>query len=538
MRITCLGAARTVTGSCFKIELPDNGFILVDCGMFQGGRQMELRNFDTALYSPDFVRAIVLTHAHMDHSGLAPRLVKAGYRGPIHVTEATGRLLEVMWRDAAYIQEHEADWKNRKNRRSGGKTVAPLYVDEDVTEALNLIKPLPFDREVEILPGVTVRYFIAGHILGAASILMVLTHKGTTRRVVFSGDIGRTGQLIVPDPTIPPRSDHIFMETTYGNRDHKDLETSIDELLQVIRTAYREGGRVIIPVFAVERTQEVIFVLAKAWQQELIPRDMPIFLDSPMAIKATEIYAEFARFYGPEIRAGLRRGVAPVEMPTLLLTRSTEESKRINESQGPAIVMAGSGMANAGRVLHHLKHHLWRENSHIVFVGFQAEGTTGRRLVEGAQEVTIFREPIAVKAAIHTIGGFSGHADQTELLNWLEPQIHPGIKVNFIHGEESGTLAFYERARQKWPEAEFKAPRWREVIELADEPLADWAAPVRESALSATGPEETKKLARRLEQLGLTFSRRAGRLAPDELARLNDLLNQAEGLLSAAKPAD
>ncbi|MDR0622478.1 MAG: MBL fold metallo-hydrolase [Deltaproteobacteria bacterium] len=540
MKIKCLGAIRTVTGSCYQLENPQGGYTLIDCGIFQGGRQTELRNFNTALYKPAETKAIVITHAHMDHSGLVPRLVKAGYSGPIYATEATRDLLPILWQDAAHIQELEAQWKSRKNSRQGAKAVEPLYREEDAEAAAKLLRPLKLDREEGILPGLTVTCLTAGHILGAASLRLAVGEDGGTKTVTFSGDIGRVGQLLIKDPEIPPPSDVIFMETTYGNRLHKDLGNTIDELVGIINQAYREGGKIIIPTFAVERTQELLVLLAQAWHENKIPRDIPIILDSPLAISASEVYLAHPELYDAETVELARLGHGPMSVGTLRVTRTGEESQKINSINGPAIIMAGSGMANAGRVLHHFKHNLWRPNCHVIFVGFQAQGTTGRRLVEGAKSVKIFREEVLAKAKIHTLGGFSGHADQSELLTWLAPQIHPNLLVVLTHGEESGTLAFQAKLAELHPELNTLVPRWLDVLDVPSQPMAlpvALPAAVRpalaetaltETSLAESWLPEAESFGRRLGRLRDGLAGRQEPLSPEKLALLEDLLSRAE----------
>jgi metallo-beta-lactamase family protein len=529
MKIKCLGAVRTVTGSCFQLENPKGGFTLIDCGLFQGGRQTELRNFNTALYRPEAVKAIVITHAHMDHSGLVPRLVQAGYSGPIHATEATCDLLPILWQDAAFIQEQEAQWKTRKNRRQGGGWVSPLYDREAATDAAKLLRPLKFGRDEEIQPGLAARCLTAGHILGAASLRLTIQESDGPKSVVFSGDLGRYGQVLVKDPETPKESDVIFLETTYGNRLHKDLDNTIDELTKIINVAYSEQGKVLIPAFAVERTQELLVLLAQAWHEKKIPQDIPIILDSPLAISASEVYLQHPELYDQETKEQIEKGHSPLSISTLKVTRTGEESQKINDIKGPAIIMAGSGMANAGRILHHLKHNLWRPNCHLIFAGFQAQGTTGRRLIEGADSVKIFREEILVKAKIHCLGGLSAHADQNELLGWLKPQIHPNLLVILIHGEESGTLAFQEKLKELHPNLNTLVPNWLDTLTLPPKALPA-ARPDFKALpdLAETLATDSRSFQNRLNRLSDQLTKRSEPLSPEKLARLEDLLARAE----------
>ncbi|MDR1487290.1 MAG: MBL fold metallo-hydrolase [Deltaproteobacteria bacterium] len=530
MKIRCLGAVRTVTGSCFQLQNPHGGITILDCGLFQGGRQTELRNFNTSLYRPEDVKAIVITHAHMDHSGLVPRLVKAGYRGPVYASAATCDLLGILWQDAANIQRHEAMWKSKKNSRQGGAKVEPLYDLEAVGEAVKLLRPLGLNKITEIAPDVEAELFTAGHILGAASVQFTVKEGEGDFKVLFSGDIGRTNQLLVEDPQIPSKSDMIFMETTYGNRHHKGLENSIEELVEVINLAYSQGGKVLIPSFAVERTQELLVLLAQAWHQGRIPREMPIIIDSPLAIAASEIYLNHPELYDQETRDMIKEGHSPMNMASLKISRTSAESQKINETQNSCIVLAGSGMANAGRILHHFKHNLWRPNCHVIFVGFQAQGTTGRRLVEGAQMVNIFRESIVVKAKVHTIGGFSGHADQSELLQWLRPQIHDNLIVSLIHGEETGTLAFEAKLKEVFPNLKTIVPNWLQTLDSAELGL-DLGTALPAPMLPPTPVTEIDSFNKRLERLRERFLQRKKSLAPERLASLENLLVRAEEIL-------
>ncbi|MDR3134465.1 MAG: MBL fold metallo-hydrolase [Deltaproteobacteria bacterium] len=536
MKVKCLGAIRTVTGSCYQLENPKGGFTLIDCGLFQGGRQTELRNFNTALYRPEATKAIVITHAHIDHSGLVPRLVQEGYGGPIYASAATCDLLPILWQDAAFIQEQESLWKSRKNKRQGGSGVSPLYGREAAEESAKLLRPIKANKETEIQPGLFVRCLNSGHILGSASLILSFTEDDGPKRITFSGDLGRKGQLLVKDPEIPPLSDVIFMETTYGNRLHKNLGNTIEELIKIINEAYQESGKILIPTFAVERTQEMLVLLAQAWHEKRIPHDIPIILDSPLAISASEVYLDHPELYDTETQELVRKGHSPLSISTLKVARTGEESQKINDIKGPAIIMAGSGMANAGRILHHFKHNLWRPNCHIIFVGFQAQGTTGRRLIEGTDMVKIFREDVLVKAKIHTLGGFSGHADQSELLDWLKPQIHPNLLVILTHGEESGTLAFQQKLEELYPSLNTLVPNWLETLSLPPEAVPDFPkarlvskALVPEPSLPETlSPTEAESFRRRLERLTGQLAKRQAPLSPEKLAKLEDLLNQAE----------
>ncbi|MEW5912678.1 MAG: MBL fold metallo-hydrolase [Thermodesulfobacteriota bacterium] len=522
MRITCLGAARTVTGSSYLVELDDDRCFLVDCGMFQGSRQLERRNWLNRPYRVGDLAGIFITHAHIDHSGLVPRLVRQGYRAPIYATQPTCDLLKILWLDSANIQEFEADWQSRKNNRQGRDSVEPLYTTPDAQAAIELLHPLELECYQTLIPGVESCFVGAGHILGAASLQVNLQSDGGYHSVGFSGDIGRPNQLIVPDPSPMNPVNTLFMETTYGNRNHKSLAESQAELLEVVHQAYKDGGKVVIPVFAVERSQEVIYTLAAAQRRGELPADMPVFLDSPLAINATLIFREHPEYFDKETQDILAAGDTPLNMPNLKFTSSVEESQAINRVLGPAVIMAGSGMGNAGRIKHHLKHNLWRPNCHVVIVGFQAKGTTGRLLVDGASKVKIFREDVAVRAHVHTINGFSAHAGQDELLKWLEPLARPGVKVNLMHGEEESTLAFKKLASERFPRARFHVPRWNEVIELR--PMPKEVRPVEPAALV----EQVLALSQRLAALAHRLEAPQAALDPAQAAALQEALQAAD----------
>ena len=536
MKIKALGAVRTVTGSSYRIEMDNGHKVLLDCGLFQGGRQTELRNSNSDVYDPLELSAIVITHAHMDHSGLVPKLVKAGYSGPVYATKATCELLEILWLDAANIQEQEAVWKSRKNSRQGKGKVEPLYTEDDARRSMLLLKPLAFEAPFEVVPGLTLRCFPAGHILGAASIHFTAEENGRSHKVVFSGDIGRTGQILMPDPEALPLADTVFMETTYGNRDHKEMGPSIDELIDIINEAARGGGKILIPAFAVERTQEILLLLAQAWHDKKIPQNIPIILDSPLATAASAIYARHVDLFDKESREFLADGISQNILPSLKITKDASESQKINDINGPAIIIAGSGMANAGRILHHLKHNLWRRECHVIFVGFQAQGTTGRRLVEGAEEVKIFREPVKVKAQIHTIGGFSGHAGRMELLTWLGRmyELNKDLTVNLIHGEESSTLAFQQEAGKLFPEAKFHVPYWLQYAALGDniDPQA-----VTADVQFPKDEQVADSFRHRLDRLK-EMAEDASRLSPDKMALAERYFAELEDLIAASRPAD
>jgi len=452
MKVKFMGAARTVTGSCFIMETGGHRFA-IDCGMHQGNGEIERRNWETKIYDAAKIECILMTHAHIDHAGLLPRIVKEGFRGAIYATPPTLDLLKILLLDSAHIQEMEALWKTRKYLRHGGNDVEPLYTRKDAEEVTRYFKAVEYDQPVTPFADLTVTFRDAGHILGASILELGVRENGKLSKLVFSGDVGRPAQLIIKDPTVIESADYLFMESTYGNRDHKNETDSLNELAEAIACSYRHGEKVIIPSFAVERTQELLYCLHLLDRDGRLPKDMPVYVDSPLATQATEIFRKYADYFDEEAKGLLKKGEDPLTFPQLHFTRSTEESMKINTSPGPAVVVSASGMANAGRIRHHLRHNLWREGASVVFVGFQAQGTTGRRIVDGAKMIKIFNEEVAVKAHIITINGFSAHAGQSQLMEWLGHFRSLSLQVFLIHGEYSAqqTLAGLIHERYGFP---------------------------------------------------------------------------------------
>jgi len=477
IRVTCLGGAGSVTGSCYLVESPNNQKILVDCGMFQGGRQMEGRNKEAWGFDPKEIETLFLTHAHIDHSGRIPKLVKDGFTGRIITSPPTAELCEIMLLDAAHIQEMDAEWQTRKNKRQAGMDVTPLYTTEDAEASLKLLHPMERDQIITVEPGVKARLRNAGHILGSSILELWVEDGGDALKIVFSGDLGKKEQLIVKDPHEIFNADYLFVESTYGNRRHRTFEESKLELVEAIRYSVAAGEKIIIPAFAVERTQEILYILGEFLRGGLIP-NIPIYLDSPLAIKATEIFRKNKKYYDEEARAIVDSGYDPFGMPSLRLTPSTRDSMAINEASGPAIVIAGSGMCTAGRIKHHLKHNLWRPGASIVIVGFQAKGTTGRQIVDGAKQVKIFRENVAVRAKVFTIGGFSAHADQGDLLEWVS-HFESNPKVFVVHGEAVASTALAEKIQEKL-HLVTHIPVWKERLILKSKELMAEELPVEE----------------------------------------------------------
>lgn len=435
MKITFLGAARTVTGSCYVIETGNSRFA-VDCGMFQGNSAIEERNFQTENYRPEELDFILLTHAHIDHSGLLPRMVKKGFKGSIYCTPPTADLAAIMLEDSAHIQEMDHEWKSRHNKRRGTSPAPsdePLYENEDALATAKLLRPVGFDAEVSPAPGVKVTFRHAGHILGAAFLELTVEEDGKSTRLVFSGDLGRPGALLLPDAEMPATPDWLFVESTYGDRDHKGEADTLEELHEAITYSYSRNEKVIIPVFAVERTQEILYSLLILKKQNRLPEGMPIYVDSPLASKATRVFMKYAdHLRTPELSPDDFK-----DSPGGLVrfTQRAQESQKLNTMEGPAVILSASGMCNAGRIRHHLKHNLWKEGVSIVFVGYQAMGTPGRKLVDGAKSLRLFGEDVAVAAKIFTINGFSAHAGQSQLLEWIGGMVRPGMNIALVHGE-------------------------------------------------------------------------------------------------------
>ena len=437
-----LGAIQQVTGSCYLIETYDKKNILLECGMQQGGDTDNNNDNDHAprsafSFNPEHIHAVVISHAHIDHSGMLPRLVSEGFRGPIYATDATCELMELMLLDSAHIQEKDAEWENRWRARRGKKAIKPLYVSKDAERVLKQRRAVDYETPTEIVPGVKVSFHDAGHIIGSAVVKLEFTEPNdSVRTLVFSGDLGSTCSPLMKSPTILKHADVLLLESTYGDRDHRCNEDTLDELAQILQKAHEDGGNVMIPAFSVGRTQDILFHLGRFYQEGRLPQHT-VYLDSPMAIRANDIYYRHRDDFDQENRAMLiKHDIHNVDdwLPILKLTPSPQESMAINNVKSGAIIVAGSGMCNGGRIIHHFKHNLWRTDCHIIFTGFQARGTNGRAIVDGAKTVRVFKEDIMVGAQVHTLGGFSAHAGQSQLIEWAShfenrPELH------LIHGE-------------------------------------------------------------------------------------------------------
>jgi metallo-beta-lactamase family protein len=433
MKLTFLGAARMVTGSSYLLEA-DGKKVLIDCGMFQGSKVIMSLNRRDFLFDPTGIDCVLLTHAHIDHSGLLPKLCKSGFKGPIYATKVTGELCSIMLPDSGHIQEFDAEIANRKGQRAGKKVVEPLYTVEDAYSCLQQFLPVSYDSELRLTDNLVVRYKDAGHILGSSMLEIFVTEEGKTVKLLFSGDLGQPDQPIIKDPTFVDEADYIITESTYGNRVHEQYDKE-EKLAEIINETVAQGGNIIIPSFAVGRTQTLLFYLHKLLKAGRIA-DIPVIIDSPLAISATDIFMHNTQEYDAEAQdIMVRDHENPLLLPHLKFTKTSDESKALNNLDKPAIIISASGMCDAGRILHHLKHNLWRSESSILFVGYQAQGSLGRRLLEGAKRVKILGEEISVKAQIHNLDGFSAHADQKQLLRWLGNFKKKPAAVFLVHGE-------------------------------------------------------------------------------------------------------
>ena len=451
MKVKFCGASIGVTGSCHLIST-DNHKVLLDCGQFQGGREMDKMNEAEFPFNPAEIECVILSHAHIDHCGRIPLLGKRDCKGPSYCTDATADLLNVMLKDSAYIHEKDAEWQTKKNLRTGKPPVDPLYTIQDSEAALRLVKPILYDQLVELNPDMKIVFNDAGHILGSAIIELWITEAEKTSKLVFSGDLGVENRPILRDPVKIKKADFLIMETTYGNRLHPKNATSIDELIHITLKTIKRGGSVIIPSFAVGRTQELIYQFNMFYEHHPEYADtlgkVYVYIDSPMATTATEVFKKNVQVFDEETKAYILSGDHPLDFPNLKFTRNTADSQMLNEDKSPKIIISASGMCEAGRIRHHLKHHLWDSRNSIVFVGYQAEGTLGRMLVEGAKEVKIFGEPIKVGAEIYNLEGFSGHADQKGLLDWLGGFQKEPKHIFLVHGETQSKVDFAAKVKE------------------------------------------------------------------------------------------
>ncbi|MBS1113242.1 MAG: fold hydrolase [Nitrospirae bacterium] len=460
MKLTFLGGARTVTGSCFYLESNQHK-ILVDCGLYQGENSDEINRAPFA-YKPEEIDFILITHAHLDHSGMLPRIVREGFTGRVITTQATRDLLEIMLSDAAQIQESDAAWQTKKAVRAAKIPILPLYTVEDVKKALPLFEVKPYDTIFHLGNGIKYRFLDAGHILGSGTLEVWFEDSGGEKKIVFSGDIGKKDNPIIRDPSAPVESHYIVMESTYGNRQHKPLQDSIDELVQAIKITFKKGGNVYIPSFAVGRTQDLLYILNNLVREKRL-YDLHVYLDSPLAEEATKVYLAHPEVFDEEAKKRFSTNEFDDSLK-LHFVESVQQSMALNRIRSGILVIAGSGMCEGGRIRHHLKHNLWRQECSIIFVGYQGKGTLGRQIVDRAKFVNILGDEIAVRASVYTINGFSAHADQAELMKWLSC-FKNSPKVFIVHGEEEVAVSFGASVKEKFG-FETDVPEKGEVFEI------------------------------------------------------------------------
>jgi metallo-beta-lactamase family protein len=466
VKLTFLGANRQVTGSRYCLEAGGSR-IMIDCGLFQE-REFLSRNWEPCPLPAERFDALLLTHAHIDHSGLIPKLVREGFRGPIYTTAPSVQLCDVMLRDSARIQEEDAAYKKRRHRREGrrGKyPERPLYVERDVERALRLFRAVRYDEPVRINDAFTVVFRDAGHILGSSMLQVEVAEGGTTRSIVFSGDVGQWNKPLVRDPSTFERADYVVMESTYGDRNHGAGGRIEEQLKAVIQATVECGGNVVIPTFAVERAQELMYYISRLVYADAIP-DIPVYLDSPMAVDVTHLFNDFRSALDDEARELFRSNHAPLRFPGLRMVQSTDDSKAINRVNGPCIIMAASGMCTGGRIKHHLRHNIGRPECTVLFVGHQGRGTLGRQILDGASPVRIHGQMYGVKARVARIEGFSAHADQAGLMHWLAGFRSAPRQLFLTHGEEEVSLHLAEHVKGTldWP---VTVPHYMEEVDLA-----------------------------------------------------------------------
>jgi len=461
MKLTFCGAAETVTGSCFQLTTDTGYKILVDCGLFQGSKEIKERNYGDFIFNPAEIDAVLLTHAHIDHSGLIPKLCKKGFKGKIYTTNVTMELCTIMLPDSGYIQEMEVERKNRKLARANKPLLEPIYTVFDAEKCMEQFIGVEYNTSIEILPGVRVVFRDAGHILGSAMIELFADGQ----KIVFSGDIGNINQPIINDPSVIAEADFVIMESTYGNRFHLETEDKMQQLMRIIKKTIRKGGNLVIPAFAIERTQDLIYHLKKLDTAGEMP-DIDVYVDSPLAIKATEIFCKYPEVYDAEageLRKNLDECI--LDFPGLKFTLTADESKALNFLKKSSIIISASGMCDAGRIKHHLKHNLWRPESTVLFVGYQAQGTLGRRILDGEKVVRIHGEEVAVNADIERIEGFSAHADQKALVEWIKSFSTKPEKIFLVHGEPD-SIEMLAKVIVEETQNQVVIPKYGQTIEL------------------------------------------------------------------------
>ncbi len=466
MKITPYGAAGgEVTGSAYLVET-DQARILIDCGLFQGVPKAEEKNRIPSTSSFKKLNAVLLTHAHLDHTGRLPLLVKHDYEGPIYCTPGTVDIATIILRDAARIQAADIKRINRRRQREGKPPLEPIYTPQDVDELLPLFEKVPYNRPVTVAPGIEATWAEAGHMLGSASIQLRIQDKGKTKTVVFSGDLGQRDVPILKNAEPFTQADLIFLESTYGGRDHRSFKETVAELIEILNVASKQGGKILVPTFAVGRAQLLIGLIAWAFRRGKV-KPFPVILDSPMAIEATKVYKNHPELWDEELRnfVAEKRIATDLKMAGGQLSVTADDSKKLNDMSGPCIILAGAGMCNAGRILHHIRANVWKPETHVMIVGYQGRGTVGRQLVDGAKQIRIFGEPVVVNAKVHTLSGFSAHAGQTDLLHWFSSMAAGKPRVVLTHGEDEPRKALAKEIRTRF-RIQAELPDYKEVIEL------------------------------------------------------------------------
>ena len=498
MKLSFYGADRCVTGSCHCVEI--NGkTILIDCGLQQGRDEID----NGALpFRPGQIDYVLVTHAHIDHSGRIPLLIRQGFRGTVLTTRLTAELMEIMLQDSAHIQESDAAWLNRKGKRAGRDAVEPLYTVADAMAVREHVQTCEYGQEIALCPGVTAVFTDAGHLLGSASITLKLTEGGVTKTVVFSGDIGNTRQPIIRDPVFLHQADYVVMESTYGDREHAEIGEYTEDLARVIDETLGKGGNVVIPSFAVGRTQELLYFIREIKEKHMVSSvpDFPVYIDSPLAREATEVFSgDLTGYLDEEAIALVQGGVNMLTFPGLMLTSSSEESKALNADMKPKVIISASGMCDAGRIRHHLKHNLWRSECTVCFVGYQAPGSLGARLLDGAASVRLFGEEIAVRARIVQFDCLSSHADKSDLLRWISAYAPKPEHVFVVHGDADVAPVFAQELKDRGFAAH--APEYTEVYDLLENRMVSAGyTPERKKSASA---DKGSPAYQRLENVGL-----------------------------------
>ena len=523
MKLTFVGAAHEVTGSCHLLQAAGKN-ILVDCGMEQGIDLYENPGLPIAENEVDYV---LLTHAHIDHSGMIPKLVKEGFKGEVVSTFATSDLCNIMLRDSAHIQEFEAEWRNRKGKRAGYPEYEPVYVMEDALNAIELFRPCGYGQRIQLCEGIDVRFTDVGHLLGSSSIEIWVTEGEEQRKIVFSGDVGNQNQPILREPSYTEKADYVVIESTYGNRLHSTEKVDyIGTFTRIVKETFDKGGNVVIPSFAVGRTQELLYFIREIKEQNLLPEyaDFEVYLDSPLAIEATKVFTKNMKGCFDEAALKLvNSGINPLVFPGLKISTGSEDSKQINFIERPKVIISASGMCEAGRIRHHLKHNLWREECTILFVGYQAGGTLGRRILEGEKEVKLFGETIEVRARIESLKGISGHADLDGLLKWLEGFKKPLKRVFVVHGEDTVTEEFAQTVEEKFGFPAFAPFPGGEADLIADEILSE----------GVRIPVKTKKPAQKKADAATERLLSAARWLMDVAARCEGMANKDKAKFEA-----